>query len=221
MRKPRYSAELERALLSKMAALGASTDGDLIQVCKDSARPIDDRALACGLLGQMRSRASLPVLLEVGSTENETLLMWQSLAAVGAVGSRTATRRLMELARRTPSHIRRQAAVFALGMLHDERARSLLIHLLLDVEQDPKTRGLAAEALGLLRPNAQSTRALIQVLGRGSGEVRYSALCGIGALRSKAALPTLRRLLDDPTIASEEHPIAEVAARIVKDIEDA
>jgi HEAT repeat protein len=204
-----------------MVALGAATVGDLTQICLDAARATEDRALACLLLGAMRSRASVFMLLEIGAEaqEEETLLIWQSLAAVGAIRSRRATRPLIRLFRTTRSWLKRQAAVFALGQLADKRAERLLIRVLLDPKEVAKTRGFAGEALGLLGPKPQILKVLVAALEDESAEVRYAALCGIGALRSKTALPAVKSLLSDDTVGAGQSTIADRAAKVIKDIE--
>ena len=198
--------------------LGAKTPDDLIEIAEDATRSASDRSTACSLLGLMRSRASISALLQLGLSEKEDLLIWEALAAVGAIGSRTATRPLIHLVRTTDSGFRRQAAVFALGLLHDQRARSALTKALLDARESAKARGLAAEALGLLRATPRTVHVLIEMLRDASAEVRYSALCSLGALRSKPALRSIESLLGDQTIVDGSMSMADRAAEVMAGI---
>jgi len=199
-----------------MTALGAASAADLTQICLDPGRKLEDRALACSLLGEIPSRASVLMLLAMGTTEEEPLLIWHSLAAVGAIGSRRATRPLMRLIKTTRSWFRRQAAVFALGQLSDQRAEPLLSRVLQNTKEVAKTRGFAAEALGLLDLAPQTQKALIAALQDESAEVRYSALCGIGAQRNRSALPAVKSLLADRTVVDGTNTIADRAASVVE-----
>jgi HEAT repeat protein len=204
--------------LPGLKLLEAETSDDLIEIAQDASRSLEDRATACSLLGQMRSRQSAGVLLRLGLDAKENLLIWEAFAAVGAVGSRAATRPLLRLIRTTDSVFKRQAAVFALGFLHDERARPMLTKILLDAKENARTRGLAAEGLGLLRARPGTLQALVELLRDASAEVRYSALCSLGALRGKTAVGPIRNLLGDPTIADGSMSVADRAAEVLAGI---
>jgi HEAT repeat protein len=195
-----------------------STDRDLIRISGDSARPLEERVVACALLGDRRLRDAIPVLLQIASKEEDERLVWECLAAIGMVGSRTATRPLISLIRKTRSRLKRQAAVFALGQLADQRARPLFIQVLSNTKETEKTRGFAAEALGLLRPSRRSLETLTLALSDASVEVRYSALCGLAALRSKESVPALKGLLNDSAVVDGSRPVAARAAAAIRDI---
>jgi HEAT repeat protein len=202
---------------SRMAALGAATERDLLAICRDGMRPTEERTMACSLLGQIRSRRAIPLLLKIGSQEEEQLLVWEALSAVGAIHSRTATPRLMQLIRTSASPFKRQAAVFALWRLTDVRARPLLIRILRNEREDVKTRAFAAEALGLLPLTRNSVSAMIAALDDPSVEVRYSAVCGFSGLRSTAAVPALKRLLTDNMVVDGQ-PLGKRAAKVLVEI---
>jgi HEAT repeat protein len=204
-----------------MSALGAATAADLTQICLDKARSMEDRASACSLLGSVGSRDSIFPLLEIGASasDDQTILIWESLKAVGALRSRRATRPLMRLIRTTPSLQKRQAAVYGLWGLTDQRAEGLLIRILLDKTENEKTRGFAAEALGLLHPTPHIEKAYIAALQDNSVEVRYSALCGLSGSRCKGALPFVKSLLSDDSMMNGEGTVAELAVVVMPQIE--
>ena len=171
------------------------------------------------LLGQRRARIALSDLLEIAGTEEDAILVWESLAAIGALGSRVATRRLLRLFRSTSSLPKRQGAIFALGRLNDPRARSLFLTVVSNPKEDARTRGLAAEALGLLRPKKRSISVLIAALNDHSIEVRHAALLALGALRCKKALPALRCLQSDHTAIGGEGVLSDHVLRVISGIE--
>lgn len=199
-----------------MPSLRSTTEQDLIGICGDASQSYEKRASACLLLGQMRARTSVLALINVGLKEEDSILVWTAFAATGAIGNGKATRPLMHLVRTMTSSFKRQAVVFALGGLQDKRARSLLEWVLADLREDPKTRGLAAEALGLLRPKTPTVKVLIRALEDPSAEVRYSALCALGALRSRYALPAVKRMLEDRTIVDGDKAISYVVTRDIE-----
>jgi len=185
----------------------------------DSSLPAAERAQACSWAGQRHLRDALSPLLQIARTEEDPLLVWESLAALGSLGSRIATQPLILFVRSTHSATKRHGAIFALGRLYDPRARSVLVKIVSDRKEDERARGLAAEALGLLRPAKPSTSALIQALGDDSAEVRYSALLAIGALRCKEALPAVKRLRGDSAPVNGDGTIADHASRVTSEIE--
>ena len=93
-----------------------------------------------------------------------------------------------------------------------------MVNILLDIRQDAKTRGFAAEGLGLLPPTRRSTNALIKMLHDQSTEVRYSALCALGALRSKAALRSIESLLNERVVMPGEMSLYDRASEVIASI---
>ncbi len=190
----------------------------LIQLIQDSSQSAEARAEGCSQLGLMKSRRAVPVLLEIGSKEKSELLFWESLKAVGTIGSKRATRPLMRLIRTTESRSRMTAAVLALLPLGDERAASLLIRIMLHGKDTPKARGLAAEALGWMRPKRDTLVALRKALEDPSEYLRYSAVCACSGLRSRAMIPALGRLLTDEAELPGEGTIAQLAREVLQGV---
>lgn len=209
------------APMTSSSDIASKTDAELLGVMMDPSRPAAERAQACSWAGQRRLRDALPALLQIARIEENPLLVWASLAALGTLGSRVSTRPLIMIFRSTQSPTKRQGAIFALGRLYDPRARSVLVKIVSDRKEDDKSRGLAAEALGLLRPAKASTSALIGALGDDEAEVRYSALLAVGALRCREALPAVERLKNDSTPVDGDGTIADHASMVISDIESA
>jgi HEAT repeat protein len=190
-----------------------------VQIARDPRQTDIDRASACAEIGRQRSRSALPALIEIVSSGEEREPLFSALAAIGMIGSRAATRPLMKVIARSPP-LKRQCALITLGQLADRRARQLFARTLSDPSELAKTRGIAAEALGLLPPSRQVVKALVSALADPSAEVRYSALCGAEALRCRECLPALRALLGDRVVVEGAHTLADQAANAVRIIEE-
>jgi HEAT repeat protein len=181
-----------------MSEIGTSDIHDLRRFVSDTTKSIETRALAASLLGQIRDRESVRSLLSLGVIENDDALAWECLAAIGLVGSRKATRPLMRLIRETRSPLKRQAAVFALGLLADQRARTLLEKTMLDPTEPSRTRGFAAEGLGVLRPNPRTVKRLQALLHDDDPHVQRSASCALAALAFPACADQETNHFDGP-----------------------
>lgn len=198
-----------------------SSQGRLLgELCGDQSQPVHARTQACLELGQMGSREALPTLLGLAGLDGPETVIWEALSAIGAIRSRTATRPLLTLLRTTRSESRRHGIVLALSMLADARALGTLGRLLLNETEDLAVREMAAEALGLLKPAHRSLRALTVAARDREPRVRYSALCAIGALRDRSALPVVRLMLQDHAELPGEGSIAMRARQVLSTLED-
>ena len=201
-----------------MAALGVHTSSELAAICADAKRPLQHRLQSCLILGQLRAREALPELLKIAAGEDDKL-SWQALVAIGAIGSRRATRSILRLLRSTKSPIARHGMVMALTQLADERARAALTRIAGDSREKPNVRGLAAEALGLLRRKKRTSWFLIQALQDPSPEVRFGSLCAIGAINERRALPFVRELLNDAAVVDGKESVGERASLVLSSLE--
>lgn len=213
-------ANVDATLEAKMVELGARDGRELIAICGDATRPMVDRLQSCLLLSQLRCREALPLLIEIGSEGQEPKLVWQSLVAIGAIGSLRATRPLLRLLRSTKSKATRHGVLVALGELADERARRALTTIAVDVKEDDSLRGLAVEALGLLKAKRKTSTVLIEALSDPSAGVRFSSLCAISALRDKTCIPFIRPLLNDASVVGEKESVADRAALVLRSIQE-
>jgi HEAT repeat protein len=212
LRGTKFDAKLQ----AKMVEVGARNGRELIAICGDASRPMEDRLQSCLLLSQLRCREALPQLIKIGFEEQEPKLVWQSVVAIGAIGSLRATRPLLRLLRSTKSKTTRHGVLVALGELADERARRALTGVAVDVKEEDNIRGLAVEALGLLKPKRQTSRFLVEALGDPSAGVRFSSLCAISALRDKKAIPFMLPLLNDASVVGEKESVADRAALVLR-----
>ena len=209
------SVELAIYIRSGMERLGLTTEKELLSLLSAVTEEADRRALACSLLGARRTRKAVHDLLRVGVEANDGLLEWEAFAAVGAIGSKQATRTLIRLLRSDCPARKRRAVAFALGRLVDKTASGALLKALKETGEDEKVRGFAAEALGMLKPTKSIEEALINATGDASTEVRYSSLCAISALGIKSAAPAVRAMLGDHSLADGAMTVAELAAEVL------
>ena len=217
----RFRGGANAAIEKKMEQLGAYTGAELLAICTDKSRASQDRVQSCALLGQLKLREATSLLIRIAMGEVDERLVWESLSAVGAIGSRKATRPLLGILQAgTPGAVRR-GAVFALMQLADERARGMLVRIAAGAREEEKIRGLATEALGMLRPRRRSLRFLIEALHDPCAEVRFASLCALGALREHDALPFIRPLLSDTTVVDGDESVGDRAAVVLRSIEDA
>lgn len=214
MKSHQLSSEVETG----MRALGVETEDQLVRFCGDPSRGETHRATACLLVGRLRLRSALPMLMGVACLERPDLLVWESLSAIGAVKSRTVTRPLLRLLKTADSATKRHGIVFALSQLRDGRARGALSQLLLDQGEDISVREVAAEALGLITPSKRSLSALLEALNDDSPRIRYSAVCALGALRDEDAVAALRTATQDKAVLEGEGTVGARASLVLEEI---
>lgn len=134
----------------------------------------------CWATGVLADRRAILVLLNIveGAEDNETALM--AANALDAIGSRTATRRLVRLARdRSRNPLRRFCAVAALQGLKDARAIETLGEISRDAAFIVNYRKAALVGLSLLSWHRRARKHLMWHLVEGSGELAASAIFGL------------------------------------------
>ena len=168
--------------------------------------------------GMASIEEAISVLGDAGKAMGE---YWEAAQRIGALGCKRATRPVMRIVRESAEANRRAAALYALWLLRDTRATSLLLRVAADGTASEKERIIAVEALGISgrRPHVQ--KALARYLSDPLPMVRYSALCAIGARWACGALPgpelreALRRATFDTTRVYEEGDVARLAAELL------
>jgi HEAT repeat protein len=139
----------------------------------------------------MRQQESLPDLLLVASEDNEQLI-WCIPNSIGEVQSRRATRELLRFVRLREPSPRRNAVIYALGLIGDPRAAPALIHTLSNRSETKYTRALTADAFGSLTRQRRALRALLQNHNDPSVEVRFTV---VNALSAQSQNPEVREVL--------------------------
>jgi HEAT repeat protein len=129
-----------------MAEIGVVSEAELSEFWQDISLEPEVRAKACVAAGFLRMNAAIPIMIELASNEI-TGVAWGAAHALALIGSRIATRPLMRIVQQSVCESNRNAAINALGQLHDGRAEGLLCKVLTDQTESENTRTFAACAL--------------------------------------------------------------------------
>jgi len=175
-------AKKERDTTNRRFAQELKVDSNLnrlIDILRDQGQPSESRIKAFSVAGNLRVFQAVPFIIE-GMSEGDPPLAWAAAHALIELGSRQATRPLMNIVRTACNDQSREAAVYTLWFLRDKRAEALLVRVLENsAGEGSHIRSLAAEALGGLSPTVRSRRILSQALLDASEEVSEGARCAL------------------------------------------
>ena len=196
--------------LAVLDLAGVNSIDALTKLVADRGAPATLRTSAAWLLGQLRERQAVPVLLRMLTESKAHEFTCAAMRALGSISDKTSVPSLISLlqSRRRSVDVRMGAA-YALGYIGDRRATPVLISVLQNVRMCPRLRDQAAEALGLLY-DKRSMQPLMAALFDADPGVRASAansLGEIGAIPALSALKTLTRK------SSESDPLVRRLAR--------
>jgi len=187
---PRYRRRGRRDIESVLRT-GVRSRADLLAVLKNRASDPNIRSRVCWILGRLRDKRSAPAI--IAAVEDPDPRLRQAAAqALGEIGSRRAFRALVAALQDEDVEVRVTAAS-SLGALRDGRAFLPLVDVLNNRREDPRVRGMAAEALAAV-PHRRAADVLVAMLSDRSAEVRLCAAFALGQLRSPKALRKLKRL---------------------------
>lgn len=180
-----------------MTKLGAMSISELAACCTNTEQDPKERARACIVLGLLRCREVVPVL--VG------LLLDEKVAGAAANGlallrSRRATRPLLKALVRTNTVQVREMIISALGRLRDRRAEPLLCRILISQDEPETTRVAAACALMLPANRRRVTEALLTALRDPSPSVRWQVINALNRPRNLRVVTALEQCLTDHSI---------------------
>ena len=219
-------------VLNAIGQIGPGAKEAVPQVAKRlEAESQFDRAAAARALGLIgpEARAAVTALKKRLGDERKNVRVWAAFALARITGeSKPQVALLIELwnEERGPfgSDLARYDVAQALELLGAEAApaRDLLLKAVLDEKTAAGTRAHAARALGHLPGDADViVPKLVKLLGRKAEGYRRKDNCrdacealGLLGPKAKAAVPALRRLLED-----DENEVAEMAARALEKIE--
>jgi hypothetical protein len=128
---------------------------------------------------------------------------------------------LIRLVRESPEPDRRAAALHALWLLRDKRATEVCLRVGANLAASGEERLIAVEALGISAHRRHVQQALIRFLIDPLPKVRYSALCAIGAARTRVypmgqeLREALQKATKDPTSLYEAGDVARFAAELL------
>ena len=222
------ATEVERA----MHQLGAADADDLALIV--AARDIELARMACWLLGQLGTKRHVWPL--VTALRGERPELWREAAvALSRLESKRAVGPLLKQMARGRAVEQREAAAYALAFMfgvmldadYAARMSAAFVAVLTDRAEAPAVRAQAAEGLGNLhdmddqrrRVFRQALRALLDALDDPVAEVRFWACFALGHMRSRSALPALRRVAADTTLLPGWWAVGEEATNAIDWIE--
>jgi HEAT repeat protein len=173
---------------------GVNSYEALLRLMHSETAEVETRSAACWLLARLgrdeRGESALSKLLSAEIPQLRSSAA-RSLAEMGAGADLWQV--IAVLLQDADSDVRASAA-YALGLLGECQAVPSLLTKLSDQREEPKVRGLAAEALADLNDD-RAVVPLINALRDESPEVRYWAAFALGELGDPQALPELQRLI--------------------------
>jgi HEAT repeat protein len=197
-----------------MTELGVTSEAELPKLWENASLEPAMRARACAAAGFLRMKSAVPIMVELANSEIPELA-WGASNALAFIGSRDATRPLMQIVRQSAHEPARNAAINALGRLRDARAESLIGKVLTDQAESESTRTLAAGALMNPRVPKRAIPYLLRALEDPSAHVRWQALSALGTTGIPDVADAIRRCLSDqavvPGLPSEEATVASAA----------
>jgi HEAT repeat protein len=166
-----------------------------------AALPEADRSAALGVLEQLWRRRAVTVLLGLLPSDDVSLRA-SVVEALGRVGGERAFQALLRAMQEDPDATVREMAAYVLTGSGDDRTYEPMVAALQETAEAVPVRTQAAEALGELLWAAdhrnkrvrRAARALIHALRDPAPEVRFWSAFALGTMRTRAALPELRRL---------------------------
>jgi hypothetical protein len=205
----------------KVRQLRAGSVADVIRITQDRSASPERREAAVAVLGGLRYRDAVGLLIEVLS-EGQEKLSSMCMRAITTIGSRRHARKLIDIVRGDYPLPARQEAIYTLWQLREVRAEPLFIQVSAALDKEEEyTRDMATEALGNTSRRLSTQRALAARLFDPSVSVRYAALCACTMMFPQPyAFPDfLRRALAaklaDPEKVDDNRVIAELAASLL------
>ncbi|AKF06791.1 HEAT repeat domain-containing protein [Sandaracinus amylolyticus] len=153
------------------------------------------RVAALVALGRLRDDASIDAILAKLERDEDPVVREVALIACAEIGGERALEAVIAALGDPRPEVRFQA-VAAIAELSPERAPGHVMSRLDD--DDARVRAHAASSLALLGDRPASRDALAARLDDPSAEVRAESALALATLGDDRAIPTLRRLLDDP-----------------------
>ena len=202
--------------LRELRKSGVSSWQDLVAALED-ASVAENRTRACWLLARLQDPRAFDHLVSA-LHDPDPRLRQEAARSLGVLADRRAVPELLAALQTDLDLETRVAAAYALGLLGDHRSVDALLATMADRNEDPRIRGMAAEAL----TGVQERRAvpyLIAALDDPSVEVRFWAVFALGQFGDPAALGALERLAQtDDAVLPGWRSVKEEAAAAIKSI---
>ena len=181
----------------------------LIRICSDQKKPIGIRGESAIVLGKLRARQAVDVLVKNLWEDQPDLAIWSG-TALEDIRSRTATEPLLRVLRDCPFPASREAAAKVFKRLKDPKAIRVLKEVFLNTQERPYVRFQAGAALAEWKAS-RFVEVLLKCSSDESAEVRFVSVYGLGLSGDRRALPVLRRLTADNEVAVAHTTVGEEA----------
>jgi HEAT repeat protein len=194
-----------------MREMGLSRVEDALEAAE--RRDLDEatRARALFVLQAFPERTYVERVLAILRAAETAGLSLEAAKVLSALASRRATKPLVRTIRETRKEHVAFACVYALWFLHDRRSALTLQWVVGQPRFEARTRGMAAEALGMF---LGALSFLLGLADHPIPKVRVGALFGVGMITGDAGIRgRFRPLLDDQAVIGGGQRVSEVAAR--------
>lgn len=196
-----------------MDELDIDTVDDVMGFILDGATEVAVKVKCLSIISGLKRKDKLIEIIDLLRNRSIDLHPIFLARFVSEFGSKSATRNLMQIAVFTPYSDVRDAALYALWELADDRARCTFRYILSSVKYDCKLRGKVAEYLGMVEKTSQF---LFKYVADPCPDVRCGALYGIAVIEPDLYMSERFRflLLDDAETTTGEK-VSELASRVL------
>jgi HEAT repeat protein len=203
--------------LDYLLSTNISSYEDLLDLVQTSNADLKARVIACWILGRIQNKKAVKALL-TGFEDQEISLQWEAAKSLASLSSKRAVKPLIKSLLEAHATEKRSAAAYALGWLQDSRAVDPLVQVLNSTHEDPRVRGLAAEALAQFKA-PRIVDNLIKALKDKAPEVRFWSAYALGQIGNRRALPELEYLAqNDHTYVANWWKVSEEASEAIHNL---
>lgn len=198
---------------------GVNSFSELLEVASNEDLETEIRSIACWFLSRLGDDRAIPVLVKCLNDKDPDLRS-EAARSLGTIASVHTAPVLIETLKQDLSAEVRLYAIYALGLIGNESAVAPILETLLDANEEPEVRGMAAETLSVFL-GQQVVETLITCLSDTEAEVRYWSAFALGELGAKQALPELSRLMgNDESCLPDGSSVKDEAADAIKKIKE-
>jgi HEAT repeat protein len=204
--------------LNLFKSAGINSMDDMINKARDESVEKRIKLIICWCLGRSTHSKATEALLTCAQ-DNEADIKAEAIKSLGVQGKTEAVPLLINLMMHDNNMEVRKSAAYALGLIGDPRAFDMLVFKMLDQNEVPEVRGMAAEALGDLG-DQYAMAPLIRTLSDDSNEVKFWAANSLGRLGKAEAIPALKNLINELKRNDTDLSIKKEAEDAISKIED-
>lgn len=174
---------------------------------------VETRSASLVALSALCGESSIPDIIDILRKAQDPQISLAAAQALSVIQSKHATKPLLRTMFSTSEDHIVFSCIYALWSLRDRRSMLAINRVVNNASLSPRTRGLAAEVLGVFR---SSLPRLLALSRHPVSDVRCGALFGAAAItRDPRILWKYEALLRDHSIISTGQTVKELAARIL------